>query len=113
MKKYRTSITAQGIALTRALEREKPAAERICYDPYARQFISPAFYHFTRLFVDSGYAERKGPGVQAFLAARTRHIDEYLQACLDDGIQQLVILGAGLDSRAYRFASLQERVKVF
>ncbi len=38
-----------------------------------------------------------------FLVARDRYIDDYLQSCLDDGLEQLVILGAGYDSRAYRF----------
>ena len=48
-----------------------------------------------------------------FLVARCRYIDDYLQACLKAGIQQLVILGAGLDSRAYRFDDLKEGAKVF
>ncbi len=31
-----------------------------------------------------------------------------LQQCLEDGLQQLVILGAGYDSRAYRFEQLRQ-----
>ncbi len=111
MKKTRASTTAEGIAFVRALESSKPAGERICYDPLARQLISPAFYLLGKLFVDR--AERKGPGVLGFLAARCRYIDDYLQACLETGLDQLVILGAGLDSRAYRFEQLAGRVRVF
>jgi methyltransferase (TIGR00027 family) len=48
-----------------------------------------------------------------FLVSRARYIDDYVQACIDDGIEQLVILGAGYDSRAYRFEQLKGRVKVF
>jgi methyltransferase (TIGR00027 family) len=48
-----------------------------------------------------------------FLAARERHIDEYLAACLAGGIQQLVILGAGFDARAYRFEEFKRGVKAF
>jgi O-methyltransferase involved in polyketide biosynthesis len=103
MKKKQASITAQGIAFARALESSKPEGERICYDPMARRLISPAFYGLCRLF--AGYGERKGPGVLAFLATRHRCMDDYLQTCLVDGIEQLVILGAGLDSRAYRIAN--------
>jgi methyltransferase (TIGR00027 family) len=110
-KKSQASITAPGVAFARALESSKPPGERICYDPLARPLISPAFFLLCRLF--AGYAERKGPGVMAFLAARCRYMDDYLQECLDAGIGQLVILGAGLDSRAYRFAQLKGRVKVF
>jgi methyltransferase (TIGR00027 family) len=111
VNKSQASTTAQGVAFARALESGKPAGERICYDPFARQLISPIFYVLGRLF--AGYGERKGPGVLAFLAARCRYVDDYLQQCLDAGIGQLVILGAGLDSRAYRFNGLAERVKVF
>jgi methyltransferase (TIGR00027 family) len=111
MKKKQASITAQGIAFVRMVESSKPEGERICYDPLARRLISPAFYWLGKLFIN--YAERKGPGVQAFLAIRCRYMDDYLQKCLTAGIEQLVILGAGLDSRAYRIKGLQGRVKVF
>jgi methyltransferase (TIGR00027 family) len=110
MKKH-ASTTAQGIAFARALESGKPAGERICYDPLARRLINPAFYLLGKLC--AGYAEQKGPGVIGFLVARCRYIDDYLQACLETGLDQLVILGAGLDSRAYRFEQLEEHVRVF
>lgn len=111
MKKKQASITAQGIAFARALESAKPEDERICYDPLARRLINPVIYWASKLFAN--YAERKGPGVLAFLAARCRCMDDYLQECLAGGIEQLVILGAGLDSRAYRIKGLQGRVQVF
>jgi methyltransferase (TIGR00027 family) len=107
MKKTQASTTAQGIAFVRALESSKPAGERICYDPLARQMISTPFYLFCKLF--AGYGEARAPGVLGYLAARTRYIDDYLQNCLDSGLEQLVVLGAGLDSRAYRFEPLKER----
>ena len=111
MKKTQASLTAQGIAIARVFESSKPAGERICYDPLARQLISPVFYLMGILFAD--YDERKEPGGIGFLVARCRYIDDYLQECIDAGIQQLVILGAGLDSRAYRFEHLRNQVKVF
>ncbi len=113
MRRNQSSLTATGIAVNRAYESSKAPGERVCYDPYARQFVNPLLYHLFAFFIVIGYAERRGPGVQAFLAARDRYIDDYLQMCLDDGIEQLVILGAGFDSRAYRFESLRGRVKVF
>ncbi len=111
MKKTQASITSEGIAIARVLESNKPAAERICYDPLARQLISPFFYLLGILF--ASYGERRGPGTIGFLVARCRYIDDYLQQCLDSGIQQLVILGAGLDSRAYRFEQLKHNIKIF
>ena len=109
MKANRASTTAEGIALARAIESQKPADERICYDPFARQFVSALYWNVFRFFVSIGYAERRGPGTMGFLVARERYIDDYLQACLDEGLEQLVILGAGYDSRAYRFDQLKNR----
>jgi methyltransferase (TIGR00027 family) len=106
MKSTQTSITAQGIAFVRAYESSKPADQRICDDPLARKLISPALYHLFKLFVNS--AEKRGPGMYGFLVARCRYIDDILQKQLSNGIQQLVILGAGLDSRPYRFEALQK-----
>jgi O-methyltransferase involved in polyketide biosynthesis len=45
MRKNQTSLTAVGIAVMRAVESEKPADTRICYDPYAHKFISACMYH--------------------------------------------------------------------
>ncbi len=108
MKKNRPSTTAAGIALARAIESTKPAGERICYDPFARLFVGRVFWYFTKFFVDIGYADKRGPGVIGFIVARERYIDDYLQSCIDAGLEQLVILGAGYDSRAYRFGGLAQ-----
>ena len=112
MRKNRSSLTAAGIALMRAIESEKPADERICYDPYARQFIPTWMYHIFGFFIKSGYAERRGPGVNGFLAVRDRYIDDVLIRFLEEGLEQLVILGAGYDSRSYRF-NLPGKMKTF
>ncbi len=103
MRKKQVSLTAAGIAVVRAVESEKPAGECICYDPYARQFIPAWMYHLFGFFIKAGYTERRGPGVNGFLVARERYIDEVLWGFLAEGLQQLVILGAGFDSRLYRF----------
>ena len=114
MKEQQSSITAEGIAMMRAWESAKPPGVRVCYDPYARAFVSPWLWYLSRLFISTGYAERRGPGVMGFLAARCRYIDDYLQKQPEQGIEQLVIIGAGFDSRAYRFPALAERgIRVF
>ncbi len=113
MRKNQTSTTALGIAVLRAFESEKPAGERICYDPYARRFIPGLFYHITRFFILTGYAEMRGRGVVGFLAARERYIDDFLIKQMEIGFDQLVILGAGYDSRAYRFPAPKGRLRVF
>ena len=113
MRKNQTSLTAAGIAITRAIESGKPADERICCDPYARRFTPAWLYYLTALFVKTGYAELRGPGVMGFLIARERYIDDVLQGFLEDGLQQLVILGAGFDSRAYRIERDKSLQKIY
>lgn len=113
MRKNQASLTAMGIAVIRAVEMEKPAGERICEDPFARRFIPDWFYAFIRFFIRSGYAEHRGKGVMGFLVGRDRYIDDYLSAQLRQGLDQLVILGAGYDARAYRFEGLRSPVRVF
>ncbi|MCL4561583.1 MAG: class I SAM-dependent methyltransferase [Chloroflexi bacterium] len=111
MKPSQSSLTAEGIAFARAFESRKPPGERVCFDPYARFFVSPWLGFISRLFMS--YAQRRSPGVFDFLVVRARTIDDYLQACLEAGLEQLVILGAGFDSRPYRFDALKQGIKVF
>jgi methyltransferase (TIGR00027 family) len=112
MRKNQSSLTATGIAIARAVESERPADERICYDPYARKFVPDWMYSFLGFFIKSGYTEWRGPGVNGFLVARDRYMDDVLQDFLNNSLQQLVLLGAGYDSRAYRF-DLPGHVKTF
>jgi methyltransferase (TIGR00027 family) len=113
MRRNQSSLTAAGIAMVRAMESERPPDQRICYDPYAHRFAAGVMFQMVRLFEKFGYGERIGPGVMGFLVARERHIDQVLHAFLNEGLDQLVILGAGFDARAYRFPELQQGVKIF
>jgi methyltransferase (TIGR00027 family) len=58
-------------------------------------------------------AERVSPGAYYYELARVKHIDRVLSEELDAGIEQLVILGAGFDTRAYRFADRLASTRVF
>jgi methyltransferase (TIGR00027 family) len=46
-------------------------------------------------------------------AIRTRFVEDAVEAAIQDGVGQYVILGAGLDSFAYRRPELSERLKIF
>jgi len=100
-----------GTAALRAIETEKPAGERICQDPLARNFIGQWFYLQVKLFARFG--ERRSHGALTFVVCRYRYIDDYLRECLKTGTSQIVILGAGFDSRAYRSELIPMEVKTF
>jgi methyltransferase (TIGR00027 family) len=51
-------------------------------------------------------------GIYGVQICRTRYIDDVVQAVISQGIKQLVILGAGYDTRPYRLPEM-ENVKVF
>jgi len=117
MKKDKPSATAEANAAFRAAELLRPKNEQVCEDRFARRFLGLRFGIIARSRLLTGiarwYVERIIPGAANSVVARTRYIDDYLKQCIDDGIEQLVILGAGYDSRAYRFDGLKTRVRVF
>jgi methyltransferase (TIGR00027 family) len=123
MKEGKASRSADGTAALRAVESLKLANERVLHDPYAIQFLSGIYSTLTitrflipfRLLVKiiDWYASRTHPGGISYMVVRPRYIDDYLIQCIEDGIEQLVILGAGYDSRAFRFNALKEKVRVF
>ncbi len=101
----------------RAAESAKSEAGRLCYDPLAREFLNLPLRMLAVSRRLAGlavwWAERLAPGVPGEVLGRTKYIDDCLKARISEGIEQLVILGAGYDSRAYRFDGLNPGVKVF
>lgn len=118
MRNLNPSRTAEHNAFLRAVESLKPPARRMCLDPYAKHFLSPPLM---ALYQDAEKSEELirhweeiVPGVCGAVLARFRFIDAYLCKCLDSGLAQVVILGAGYDTRALRFKKrLCNRVKLF
>jgi methyltransferase (TIGR00027 family) len=117
MQEKRPSITAGTVAAHRAIESGRPADRRICFDPFAEQFISPRMTVIGESWLPSGLAlwiyERILPGFHTYFGVRTRYLDDQLRACIQNGIEQLVLLGAGYDSRAYRFREFKTHVRAF
>jgi len=102
------SQTAEGVCLFRAMERQRPVGDRIVDDPYAERFLGAAGRAALSGFRLAGglgrFAQDHAAGLSTFVVARHRFIDDALGRALDAGVEQVVLLGAGYDSRAYRFA---------
>jgi methyltransferase (TIGR00027 family) len=117
MKTARSSKTAEQMALSRAIETRKMPQERICSDPLAERFLSgkyklPLFARPLRDSVEK-LIELLFAGHHYYVIARTRYFDDFLLQRLSDNPEQLVILGAGYDSRAYRFTGSLGKVTAF
>ncbi len=124
------SQTAETVCLFRAWERGRPARTRILDDPYAELFLGGGSRAALAAYRATGWlgrrAERRVPGIAAFVVTRHRQIDEWLLRALsgpgdeevgdrsrDDAAVQVVLLGAGYDTRAYRFAQQLRGRRVF
>jgi methyltransferase (TIGR00027 family) len=93
-----------------AVEQHEPPGRRLVDDDLAASFLPlpvRALVAATRWapvrHAVIGASERSGPGLWANIACRKRFIDDNLADALGD-IDAVVVLGAGLDSRACRLA---------
>jgi methyltransferase (TIGR00027 family) len=116
MAKQGVGNTALGAAICRLLEQHQPKETRLFNDPLVKDLVGGPvrvmmqFGSMRNFTIKQMDAVAKGLfGVQI---CRTRFIDDAVQMALTQGIEQLVILGAGLDTRPYRLPGI-ERVKVF
>lgn len=115
MRRDRPSLTASLVAAIRALYTALPEPYRIAPDPLAAKLL-PAWLSLPARA--AGLVPSAAPAVHALtgavalglthnVALRTRAIDDALREGLAHGATQLVLLGAGLDSRAHRLPELE------
>ena len=115
MQAEQGSKTAQYMAFFRAIESIRPLRRRLFHDPFARLFLGPKLRLAAAVaavplignaipwILDSFW-----PGARTSAIARTRFIDDRLRHALREEYNQIVILGAGFDSRPYRMAELAD-----
>jgi len=112
MQANRSSSTAWFVAALRALESSAP--EPLVSDPYALGFLPGPLAMALRLGLRSeatarglrGLAELISRGRRQHIALRTAVIDRAVEREIAGGVRQLVLLGAGYDTRAERLAAL-------
>jgi methyltransferase (TIGR00027 family) len=120
-------ITAIGVAVMRAIESHRPDA--VFSDPYAEVLVAATDSPFTGILGDilagrpvrlpdspdgdpagggnnggttDDITSRVRSGLGSFIVPRTWYFDDYFRRAGEAGIRQVVILGSGLDARAYR-----------
>lgn len=105
--------TARGVALVRAVEMMRPEGVRIASDPYARSFVNPLSIGALRIMLALGLSRAMGiePMVN-FAIVREQYVHDLMVAEATAGLEQIVILGAGFDTRAYRIPQIAA-VRVF
>jgi methyltransferase (TIGR00027 family) len=99
-------VTALGIAQLRASESRRPDA--LFQDPLAEHFIAAAGNRLpwskpgSHARSATEGRNRRWSSLANYIAVRTRFFDICLQDACSAGCRQVVILGAGLDARAFR-----------
>jgi methyltransferase (TIGR00027 family) len=108
--------SAEMLAALRAAATHERALAEPCQDTLAHRFVGPSLRRLAEFrphFLLKHILRLRAPGSYPFAVARTRHFDQLLQAELRSGTRQVVMLGAGYDSRARRFAGELANVIVF
>lgn len=115
MKKGQPSRTAEYMAFFRAMETNRPARKRLFQDNLARLFLSPSLRFAADVstlapiaLVLRSYIDFRWPGARTSAIARTRFIDDVASESIQSGFTQVVILGAGFDSRAWRISGMSQ-----
>jgi len=111
----RTSRTAEFTCMSRAASYKET---RECYkgtDNIAYALVPgfvKLFLRFPRFckFYNKYLAPK---GIYEYVIARTKYIDSLFMDALEQGFDQIVIFGAGFDSRAQRFSTLNKKTKIF
>jgi methyltransferase (TIGR00027 family) len=101
------SDTAEVNAAQRAAEMRLPERRRLLSDAYAHHFVANPRYRL--LFATTATTrvvlrvfDRMFPGLQALILLRARFASDAIVRAQGEGIDQVVLLGAGYDSTAFR-----------
>jgi methyltransferase (TIGR00027 family) len=101
----------------RAFEHARPNGPHVVDDPYAHWFLRPlarAAIAYEGAAPDLGrYTDWATDGLLQFVLARHRYMDDALARALRGKVEQIVLLGAGYDMRAYRFAKALRKRPLF
>ena len=111
------SITAEGVTAARALFAQHPDPNVRNDDYLAIKLVAPEYWHYSLMKPDykTGILITKTFRFTTnyYVNARTKHMDNLLKQAADNGASQVVNLGAGYDSRAYRFRSSMPQARFF
>jgi methyltransferase (TIGR00027 family) len=107
--------TAFGPMSVVAVEQNYPEDQRLVQDDLAYQFLPASLKALVTLTrwpparaLMFSLSERRASGIWGGVLCRKRYLDEKVLEAISAGITTVVILGAGLDTRAYRLAPLTD-----
>ena len=112
MQEGRPSRTAFGVARRRAAHQLLDASPLVLDDPIAVPILGPD----TAASITAEREKHSQPfscSMRAFMVARSRYAEDHLRQAIIRGATQYVVLGAGLDTFAYRNPYPAEQLRVY
>ncbi len=108
----KTSRTAEMTCLTRAISHAETESHYHSDDQLAARLLPDPFKALVRTRLLRAFHRRffAPAGIYEYVIARTKYIDAAFQQALSEGFEQVLIFGAGFDTRALRFPSQHTRV---
>jgi methyltransferase (TIGR00027 family) len=112
MQEGRPSRTAFGVARRRAAHQVLDHPPLVLDDPIAIRILGPG----TAESIVAEPEKQNHPfaiAMRAFMVARSRYAEDHLRSAIAQGVTQYVVLGAGLDTFAYRNPYPADKLRVF
>jgi len=111
------SETALFAALRRALANKNYPDQKFGSDYLAEYLLPPHFRFFLKFTkIQQNTSEKLNealPGLTEYMIARTIYFDELFKKALQEDIPQIVLLGAGYDTRALRFIDTNKITRIY
>ena len=99
-------LFARWSAGAKAFEDGLPVDQRVISDPLAHYYAGEAGMRMVKMM------QAINPNIRKAIALRARYIDDYSRQCIKEGFEQVVLLGAGYDSRYVRLPEFR-RATIF
>ena len=114
MDDERPSQTAEGAAVMRTLHQTLDAAPKILDDPISPRLVDPhSDIYKSRVELLERLPRHTSLRLKATFVMRSRFAEDSLAESFGDGVRQYVVLGAGLDTFAYRQPSWANSLRIF
>ncbi len=109
MEVGKPSATAVGAAIERALHQSLDQEPRIFYDQVAEPLVGPELERYRAIARLFPFARR----IRANMVMRSRYAEDCLAESIARGTRQYIVLGAGLDTFAYRQPTWAGPLRIF
>ena len=112
MEKNRSSATSLGVASLRAAHQVLDSEPRLLNDPVILPLLGPAFEEQLRKDPDR-FQTPGSIGLRSHVLLRSRFAEDCLASAYGRGVRQYILLGAGLDTYAWRQPPGRDELRIF